>query len=688
MDKDIRLEYLFPNKEKRVIENLFNMSLAYFFQHVIREKDVYNFTFEEFKKFFIFANREQISEEEFRRMYEIWLHGNVMDTLNLSVNRMNWDNSLTYKIAVALDKNPQQLPFFIESQAVSILGSFLGDPRLYEYSKEAYPNREFTFPHQMACEYKKNNFEGKYRLSLFLSVVDNLLDLGVNLEEFTFFHLLDAKCFRNASEAGLWNKDIANLSDKPFRRGDGTVFSKSQLSEFINFTNLSEFLQRIILLVDYEYQHILISSDMTIDSSEIIPISDFDYYDMSMFPQDNLISVKTLCKNMINKLRGVALNTELEINRRKKNLDSSEIEALSTKCEISVDPDMLREFIEFLLAKNYLHINQDNRLVVMGDLKEKSLTLAQDFLAEKKLYNSSSHPNYDDIVELIERYISVIVNVNITNIFVDSAPDIQEKDHLIGELVQKVDNLEKRQNSLEEKVEALSDELASFKEQILTYLETGQNKPDLSKLSPQKVTEIIKNIEVQSVGGKIRKRLLLMALALGMIGLLKSSNISLIGQFEDKNSVDSKPPVVDIIPPVSSQGVEEVLVTPTPETPEISQEEKISVHILDEDNGLRDYYTSIYDRERSGVTNQNGVIIRYFAFQNDSLIATFGREEELQNFVANNNVADFTWKIAVSCFDSGVLQSYLDAGDEIPLQYTTFFADYTPAKNITRLRKN
>ncbi|MDE5540067.1 MAG: hypothetical protein K2J20_06235, partial [Bacilli bacterium] len=348
MNNDIRLEYLFPNKEKRAIENLFNARLAYFYQHVIREKDVYNFTFEEFKKFLVFANREQISEEEFRKMYEIWSRGNVVDTLNLRTNRMNWDNSLTYKIAVALEQNPEQLPFFIESQAVSILGSFLGDDRLYEYSKEAYPNHEFKFPSQKACDYLKDNFWGKYRLSLFLSVVDNLLDLGVNLEEFTFFHLLDAQCFRNAKNAGLWNKDISNLSDKPFRRGDGTVFSKSQLSEFLNFTNLSEFLDRIIALIDLEYQYTFIASDMTIDSSKIIPISNFESYDMSMFPQENLISVKTLCQNMKHKLKTVALNTECEIIRRR--IDEIK-KALEQKADENDDYSLLLNRIKDLYSE-------------------------------------------------------------------------------------------------------------------------------------------------------------------------------------------------------------------------------------------------------------------------------------------------------------------------------------------------
>ncbi|MDE5539488.1 MAG: hypothetical protein K2J20_03270, partial [Bacilli bacterium] len=257
--------------------------------------------------------------------------------------------------------------------------------------------------------------------------------------------------------------------------------------------------------------------------------------------------------------------------------------------------------------------------------------------------------------------------------------------------------LEERHNKLEERVDTLDADFDAFKKQIINYLETGQNKPDLSKIDPVKAAEIIKKTQVKTVWAQIRKGLLLTGLALVIAGIFKSSNANFSEQFENNNPIASKPPIVDIVPPISSKTpivdvkppinspeIEGVIVT---QAPEVLPEEKVSVHILDEDSGLRDYYDSAYAQEKIGVTDQKGVIIRYFIFQNNNLVAEIGREEDLQNFIANNDVSGYTWKIAVSCLDAGMLQSYIDQGVAISLEYTTFYTDYIPTKNVTRTER-
>lgn len=624
------------------------------------------------------------------------LYPNTWSLFNVDTN---WNQENIKKGAEFLSKHLDYLPEYIIDAAFKIMGECLG----YKVN-----DKNFVLPASDE-EYQEALELGKCHLSVFMMVIEELGKLGIDcraikittkpffvgskisdcFEGKNYFHDLK-KIFRIQEYWLYGNKGVPNsrkkIVDRDFQYDTDKVYRQ------LTFNDLEEFLEMLLLSIN---RLCSFSSEM-IDPSTL-DFSKYYYPNAALpnsyhLPDGKMVDAKECIQNFLEKLRKGEFIAAYYRNKNDidlKNTTSNpslnnESHELSTNCGISVDPKLLKEFIDFLLAKNYLYINSNNRLAIREGLEEKALTIAHLFYTENQIYSRKNHPGYYDMTGIVLMYINII-KVNIANIFVDKSSSGTEKDALINELIERINQLEERQDNLEEKVDTLNDELADLKKQILNYIQTGSNKPDITRLNSSEAIEIIRNAPVSSVRAKIRKRLLLMAVALGLMGLLKSSNATLLSPVND-NLINSESPVISASQPIPSPDLEDVIITPTP-TPEIASKSKVNIHILDEDNGTRDYYTSIYDKNKSGVTEKNGLIIRYFAFQNNNLVAELGREEDLQNFVMNNDVSNFTWKIAVSCLDFSMLQSYTQQGVEIPLQFTTFFADYVPTNNITRTRE-
>jgi len=372
------------------------------------------------------------------------------------------------------------LPFFIESHSAQIVGLFLGIPDLYDYAKATTPNRTFRFIEEHYLDnldYFILNFAAKYTLSLFLSVIDNLLDLGVNLEELTFFHLQNCPHFKNAKQAGLWNEDIIRI-DKGFRRRDGMYFESDKLISLLNFANLSEFLDKVVELIDFEYQYKFIADDTTIDYSKILPVGNSDVLDMSIFPEEYLVSVKALCQSMKKKLRKMALDTEFNVLKRK-------IAELKAKLE-----------------KNSAHLEDNSLLLVkIKELYEEIAKFPESLSNNLKSFLDST---------LCEN------GINISNESKSVLPE-GDKKFTYEKLLKKLQELDARTKKIESKVDSLEGK-------IVDYLENGGDNPLKNKYIPrEELIRILLNYEVKTDQEKKRRNYLLKALGISALSFMMLS---------------------------------------------------------------------------------------------------------------------------------------------------------------------
>ncbi len=203
----IRIEYLFPNIEnKRKLKWLENAT----FVRSAEDYEVVNFTLSEYlyrfrKENIQYTNgqNQYITEEVNKEHYENWKKKSQSNIFDLDGETVRLDNSILSSLADHLAQNPLELPYFLEQNAINIIGLFLGERILFSNMRLAssfhYPEYELCHAQKISEEeYRRTNFEAKYKLSLFLSVIDELLKRGINLEEFSFVDLRDCSTYQEA----------------------------------------------------------------------------------------------------------------------------------------------------------------------------------------------------------------------------------------------------------------------------------------------------------------------------------------------------------------------------------------------------------------------------------------------------------------------------------------------------------
>lgn len=644
--------------------------------------------------------RYEISEEYCKE----FLYPKTWSLLNVDTK---WNRENIKKGALFLANHLDYLPEYIIDAAYSIMGECLG----YKVH-----NRRFILPKNNQ-EYNEFLELGKYHLAVFMLIIEELGRLGIDCRAIkmnTNIFYIGCKIARTLDgKSSLYDiRRNFKVEEYPFYNKNHSITENDKLVERdfyfeidkvhrqLTFNDLEEFFIMLIDIVDR-----LCSFNSLMPDPKSLDFTKF-YYENAALPNSYAlplgpqIDVKTCLKEFLARLqKGELINLYYQEQR---NIDVGEPDIpknnapkdLSVNTLMPIDPKMLREFIKFLFAKNYIYITPSKTLAFNDsqNITAEVLTaevLTHDFLNANPVYYPKNHADdYYNIVYFFYTYLIKIkeqsASIALMEPFNSSNASDSSEEEIIGQLVNRIIDLEKRQANLEEKVDTLSDEFADLKRTILNYLETGENKPDFSTMNMDIITEILKNAEVKTVGARIRKRLLLMAIALGMVGLLKSSNPGL-GTLERPNFDNNDSSVVQVDPPLSSEEQVNTIISIKPEiTP--SPEEKIDMHILEENTGERNYYISIYDQARSGITNQTGYIIRYFAFQNGTLVATIGTEAELQEFIKSHNIEDLTWKAAVSCLDYDIIKNYIESGAAISLEYTTFFTDYVPVPKVMRAR--
>lgn len=643
----------------------------------------------------------------------------------------NWNRESIQKGVEFLSNHLDYLPEFIIDSAYTIMGECIG------YKVEDW---NFIMP-KNDVEYKEFIELGKCHLSVFMMIIEELGKLGIdcraiNINTAPYFaggkvsDCFDGKsyigeikkifkiegfyyseAFRNFNYQDSLNPSNPKLKNKVLISQD-FYYETDKVYRLLTFNNLIEFLE--ILLKNIE-RICTFNSDM-IDPKYL----DFtkNYYPNEALPNSfdlpvgQLIDAKECISGFLEKLKnGIFIQAyyEKESNLSQENTSKAKSQELSQNPNLVVNSTILKAFINYLLSKNYVQLTQEQGLIVLADLSEISPAIIKELTQED--YNqdkqSGSKLTPYQITIMINAIIS-IQNINVTNnIFVDQPlvndknnsliaptpsllegspttpvkdlPSTQtfENSDLINELLRRIQNVEENQakltkdvDKISSTVDKLSKDLETIKEQLIAFLETGNNKPNLNGLDKKQVRKIIENYKPQTFASKVRKSLLMGSLLLGMLSILNSS--------ASKTQEIATPDLTPATPPI----VAEQHIDTKPTTPNI--EETISMQMFEENNGMRKYYESIYDSEEKGMTDQEGIVIRYYAFKNNQLEQTIKTESELKEFLQNNNPEDYTWKLSITCLDYSILAPYIEQGLEIPIEYTTFFTDYVPTRKVVR----
>lgn len=481
--KKINLEFLFPNIDnERKYKWLQNAPFTF----TLKDTDIVSFDLEEF---LYRTNQEtvqycdnqhrNITDEKQKKMYETWREASPSNIFTLD-KAFRWDNSICHQLAVALEKNPLAIPHFIQDNAVAIVGRFLGQSILgtkislsKKFGRQFFLNKKID-----RRQYKLLNFEAKYSLSLYLSVLNELLDFGVNLQEYPFGNLEACNSYGQLGNSAAWNEYPKRLlyddMIEDYVRCDGQSFTKEELISYLNFDNLHEFLNTIMSLTEIEYNIEFINDAITIDPDQIMPINYFldgSPTDMSYFPKEKLVDIKTLCKKLQAKLKRVAQETEKKLIERKLK-------------ELT---DRLEEY-----TKEKEQVKETDYTAILEEINKLCVMIQNLPSCDTKAY---------------KKILEDIINEN----------QFSKKNILLNKpnLDMKISNLEKRMETIEEKIDQMETDL-------LNYLEHGGKNPigNPTKLNKEEQIKIVSNFQPKSHGAKLRKALLLGLLKVGALGLI------------------------------------------------------------------------------------------------------------------------------------------------------------------------
>lgn len=404
--ENIRLEYLYPNIDDKRMYDWLNDSE---FDYYIVDSDIVKLSFDELIEKTDYLSKiivrtgfydKDITEQCKREFYDNWCNLPYSNIGKLDYSFIEFDNKLTYELSVYLASHPLKLPAFIQEQAIDIIGLFLGIPSLNLdiCMAEKFETKSFWMDQDFSeKEYRRYNNMAKYRLSLFISVLNNLLDLGVNLSEYKFSDIQKNISYSKINVLEKWNEKLIKITEeKGYIRCDGQRISRDKIIDLTNFTNLNEFFECILKIVQMEYQKSLIRDSKIPNPFEIRPVRptiDVGNIDISTFKEEQLVDVGKICTDMQRKIAKIAKNVELRIlNRKLKDLK---------ECIIDSTVDDTKKYDIVVLYKEIKGLDKKNRDIFLNRLnkllqnKNLGVNIDLDYL-ENEVDKTSSESLKDD----------------------------------------------------------------------------------------------------------------------------------------------------------------------------------------------------------------------------------------------------------------------------------------------------
>ncbi len=648
MEKNTRnfLEYLFPMiDDKRKYERLVHARI----RPAVVRGDIRRILESRIK------NSEMgLTEDEYRIAYapkyaydpESFIeHFSQEDGIFLLQLTVEWNDSLLDRLADFIAKNPTSLPFFLQYNVLSIFGLMLGNfcffNEIYSILNTTSQQIWWKNSYNDLNKYAHLNFLGKYRLSLFLAVIDRLLERKINLGSFHFTMLDYSTTFENISHGQPWFETILDfIPEEGYQRLDGVVFSKEEVVELTSFDTLDGFLKSISKLVSKDHLYAYNEGTM-LDPKKIRPAKTEQKYMNNQvlediyadeFPADCKVNIQECCEAYREKLKNVNLIIHHDILNR-------ELDRLRSALELQKD----RASADLSQLNSQFQAVYDKIKMLPSNLQTSLLDNINSLISQGKI----------DIVT-------------------EAAPSIESR---LANIEQKIETFDKKITSLDVRVSSLEDAMKS----IYDYIENGTPLPaEVSKFITKKDLGKLSFYPTKTKNATLRKAVVMGALLLNALPLLSLSSSDVL--------MDAPKPIFQAPPSIISQ-----IDRSKPEIPvEIPNDDDQSLNDDESTKGIKIYapisgsnvyYTSIYDKEPLGTTNQNGIIIRYYVLHDGQCVARFVTQEEIDQFIKEQgeNVRSFVWKAAICSLKNEIIDDYVDTKKAIPAEYTTFFTDYEPS---------
>lgn len=680
-----RIEYLYPMYTSESYKKWILFATIPIMESV-KDCEWLTFTYEEYLNTFENITEEsyEIYKESYKVEYQKWLDGKINHRLLIfnSGEAENFCPKIIQAISSYLCKQPLLLTKFLEKHAISIMDSLLQitsfpigiieTPSIQQEHFEKYLNEKYNesnLNQLNEISYKRDNFEAKYLLSIYLGVLNSLLDMGVNLHEakFTTFD------FESSYSDLIQNKDWNTLLLTQFKnakqtglnhliRLDGFQLPIDVFIDAFSFTDVSSFLEKVKMIMQYENYRYYMGEPLMV-KPECINRENFkkgfaqgNIHDIE---KENLVHIDELCLSIQNKLLSVNFKT-------KKNILFSKINQIN-----------IEEIQDFFTEELVDNILKDD------DFFDSVLSLLDTFINEEKPKVTGEKQDIITVLQTLENLLKTYYN---KDFFITEKKEVDITQN-IEELTKKVEKLNDCINTQEEKIRRIQ-------EQFENYLTNGTplDKKDLRGLSPEMIRNILHKQPIEKSLNYYIRRVLLgtMLIQLGFSSLLYNLNLStnkttLPKQVESDNSLllESNPKFSNSFPHAKAKANLSFLEVET----SVSLEDRINLCLslgnYFENPGHTPYYTSIYDTAPKGFTNKSGLIVGFYAFSYDEdatkYVASLTNVQQLENFVQEHldECQNYIWKIALYTGDNQQeIYNMLQTKKKIPYQYFSYFVDY------------
>ncbi|MCI9279505.1 MAG: hypothetical protein HFJ02_01730 [Bacilli bacterium] len=672
-----RIEFLYPEntseRYKKWIENARLPLIA-----TIKDYDIISLTFEEYLHLISYNEQTDGTLENVHKYdYNPWKCGEKnFKFLNLNsiiIKKMN--QKIIHEIATYLFKNPLLLTKFLEFHAISIMDSLLQiskctpSPAYFETLCQEYFDRYLTENYRNINEptlsealYKQRNFESKYLLSIYLGILNELLDLGVNVHEAKFTTIDFNSHYSDLMQNEFWNatlldpfKKLASTHPIEFKRCDGVALSIENFIESFSFTDVNSFLEKVKFITQFEAYHYYIEEPLMVKPECIDPIVLKQYYnsnDFSSFSKEEFVHVNDLCDSIQEKVLKKNFETKKNILMRKINQVSNHtIYAFFTEERISIilkNEEVYEKIVDML----------DSYIEKMRSHKENERTQSLDF-----------------IINTIEELIQSLSLENTNN---------EEKQFMKINLLKEIDKLNHRLDDQEKKIEDLL-------KQVENYLVKGTplKMEELRGLNTETIKKLLNKKPIEKPSNYYMRRILLW----GMLLQLGFCNIFLITKSLFKETSDSKKDVTD-----QKEVSSDFDPIPFPKfinfnfdsldnkiSPSLEENLNLILNLGNyfENPGRIPYYTSIYDTNPAGYTNKSGIIVGYYAFKMNGdtkeYVASLKNIYQIEEFIANHleECANYTWKVALyTATNENEILEIIQNKTAVPYHYFSYFVDF------------
>ncbi len=410
-------------------------------------------------------------EDFYKYDYKPWKCGKSnLRLLNFnSGNIINIHQKVIHEIANYLLKNPLLLTKFLECHAISIMDSLLQitkyttAPSYFEtLSKEYFESyldghyRNVNEPAIAEDLYKKRNFESKYLLSIYLGILNELLDLGINLHEAKFTIIDFNSHYSDLMKNEFWNttllesfKKLASTNPIEFKRCDGVTLSIESFIESFSFTDVYNFLEKVKFATQFEAYRYCIEEPLIIKPEYIDPFILKNFYknnDLSSISKEELIHVNDLCHSIQEKILKIDFETKKNILMKKIN---------------QVSNDTL-----------YVFFSEERISIILKneEVYESVIDMLDSYIEKRKSHKEKDDTQtFDFIIKNLEELIQSLSSKNMNrdkNQFTLSEKNFYQKE--IERLNHRLDDQEKLINDLAKQVE--------------NYLISGTLKEDVQQL--------------------------------------------------------------------------------------------------------------------------------------------------------------------------------------------------------------